>query len=100
MVTTIENHVAEILIDYAMSKGCTPEKLKDGLWTNKVDDQWEITMNGKDEVVENIPPFSWSIKFNGWPAGILGVMGDGILCAGSHGNEENLKKALIKNLAQ
>jgi hypothetical protein len=101
VIDTIKNgHIAEGLLSYAMFNGATSISMKEGLWVRKVDEHWIVKCNGKDHDVENIPPFSWSIEFNGWPAGIMSIMGDGILCAGEAGNEENLRKALLDSVNQ
>lgn len=100
-IETIKNgHIAEGLLCYAMMNGATAIAMKEGLWINRVDDQWAIKCNGKLEDVENVPAASWYIEFNGWPAGIIGILGDGMLCAGAEGNEENLRAALLKNIEE
>ena len=99
VIEIIKNgHIAQGLLSFAMHKGALSISLKKELWQHKVDQHWEIACNGQDKKVDEVPPFSWYIKFNGWPAGILGIMGDGILCAGAAGNEENLRQALLDNI--
>jgi hypothetical protein len=94
-----DNHIAQGLLAYAMFNGATSIAMKEGLWENKVDEHWVVKCNGKPHKVDNIPAFSWYIEFNGWPAGIMSIMGDGVLCAGEAGNEENLRQALLNNVA-
>lgn len=91
-------HIAELLLEYAMSLGVTPDLIKAGIWENKIDDHWTVKLNGQTEEVDSVPGFSWLIEFNGWPAGILSVLGDGFLCAGAYGNEENLRKAIEEKM--
>lgn len=91
-------HIAESLLAFAMFKGAESISMKKELWQHKVDDTWTIKCNGQETKVDGVPPFSWYIEYNGWPAGILGIMGDGVLCAGDGGNEENLRAALLKRL--
>lgn len=88
-------HIAECLLAFAMYNGATSISMKEGLWKKEVDKTWTIKCNGKTEEVESVPPLSWYIEFNGWPAGVIGLLGDGVLCAGEAGNEENLRTALL-----
>lgn len=91
-----DNHIVILLMSYAKFTGAKDLFKLPGLWVKAVDDNWTIKCNGHDKEIEKVPPFSWFIEYNGWPAGILTVMGDGFLCAGENGNETNLKKALEK----
>lgn len=87
-------HIAELLVEYAIAQGATPEIMCNSIWTSEVDKHWTIKCNGTMEEMENIPALSWYIMFNGWPAGSLSLLGDGVLCAGEAGNEENLRAAI------
>lgn len=91
-------HIAQGLLAFAMFKGASSISMKKEPWCYKVNDQWEIKCNGQSTEVDNIPPYSWFITFNGWPAGVLSIMGEGVLCAGVAGNEEALRSALINNI--
>lgn len=91
-------HIAEGLLAFAMYNGATSISMKEGLWVKEVDKTWTVKCNGHKERVDTIPPFSWYIEFNGWPAGVIGILGDGVLCAGEAGNEENLRAALLNNI--
>lgn len=89
-----QKHIGELLIDYAMAMGCTPAMLKAANWHNVIDERWELKCNGTEHRRDGLEPYSWYIYFNGWPAGIISIAGEGVLCAGSEGNEENLRKAI------
>lgn len=89
-----QKHIAELLIEYAMAQGCTPASLKEANWHNTIDERWELKCNGTKEKRDGLEPYSWYIYFNGWPAGVLSLLGEGVLCAGDAGNEENLRKAI------
>lgn len=89
-----DKHICETLMEYVSFLGVTKIDSLPGLWENKIDDTWTIKCNGHNYEVENVPPFSWYIEFNGWPAGVISVMGDGVLCAGKAGNEDNLRRAI------
>jgi len=95
--------IGEALLSYAMLK-IGPEKTKEtvtaGLWKDTVDETWKIVCNGTPNKLEEIPPYSWTIEFNGWPAGLLSVItGEGVICAGELGNVENLQKALFESIS-
>lgn len=89
-----QKHVCEVILEYCSFLGVKKIDKLPGLWVNKVDDTWTIKCNGHLEAIEGVPPFSWFIEYNGWPAGIMDIMGGGILCAGEGGNEANLIAAL------
>lgn len=89
-----QKHIAQLMLEYAMSLGVTPAIIKKGIWTNKIDDHWTLKLNGQQEKISGVPGLSWFIEFNGWPAGIMSILGDGVLCAGAAGNEDNLRKAI------
>ena len=97
-ILTEENHVCELLMEYALSIGVKRINELPGLWEHKIDDTWEVKCNGHNKTIGSVPPYSWSISYNGWPAGIMSITGEGILCAGEGGNEENLKEAILKKL--
>lgn len=93
-----EDHVCQLLVELAVNRGAKDIDKCEGLFEMKIDDVWEAKCNGHAETIDNVPSYHWSIYYNGWPAGILHVMGDGVLCNGSEGNEENLRKALKAQL--
>jgi hypothetical protein len=94
-----EGHIGEALLSYAMIRGATPELIKAGNLTYEVDKTWTITVNGTPNKIAAVPPYSWYIEFNGWPAGILSVItGEGLLCAGAAGNAKELAKALFESI--
>jgi hypothetical protein len=77
-----------------------------GAWEYRIDDQWEIAVNGHREAIEipndgsrrmgcTIPPFESAIWFNGWLAGLMSPF-DGILAGGEACNEAALIDALHK----
>lgn len=96
----MKKHVCELLVELALQKGAKDAIKLPGLFEMKIDNTWGAKMNPHDHEIESIPPYHWSLSFNGWPAGILHVMGDGVLCAGKAGNEKNLRAALKKAIKQ
>lgn len=86
--------LAEILLEYALSLGAAKINALPGLWIHQIDEHWLVKCNGHRETMEGVPPYSWSFEYNGWPAGIRGVRGDGIICAGEAANEKTLKAAI------
>src|SRR5690606_36734581 len=42
---------------------------------------WKVRLNGAGEDQDGIPPFTASIEFNGWPAGLIDPAG-GVIAAG------------------
>lgn len=89
-----EKSLAELLLEYAISTGAKRINELPGLWINQVDEHWLIKCNGHEDVIDHVPPFSWSIEYNGWPAGIMHIRGDGFLCSGEMANEKTLIAAI------
>lgn len=89
-----EKHLAEFLLEYAISEGATKLHLLPGLWESKIDDHWTIKCNGHKETMEGVPPFCWYIEYNGWPAGIIKLRGEGVIAAGEGANEKTLIAAI------
>ena len=55
---------------------------------------WTLHINGTREPVDGIPSFYMGVDWHGFPAGILGPYGDGMLAAGSEANITTLCDAL------
>jgi len=49
--------------------------------------EWRVRLNGAGEEQDGIPPFTASIEFNGWPAGLIDPAG-GVIAAGELANED------------
>ena len=68
-----------------------------GLWVRDLDEQWTLVANGHQRPLEHngvaVPPFHFSVEFNGWPAGMFDAY-DGCIAAGSAANEETFIAAL------
>ncbi len=90
--------LAELLLEYALSQDATKLHLLPGLWESRIDDHWLVKCNRHEETINNLPPFSWYIEYNGWPAGIMGIRGDGVICAGEAANEQTLMAAILKKM--
>lgn len=65
-----------------------------GLWTVDIDDKWKLSANGHRKTFDNIPPFHFAIEFNGWPAGILDPLGNGMIAAGELANSDTFIQAV------
>ena len=87
-------HIVETLMEYAIFLGAKRINELPGLWENKINNQWTIKCNGHTEDIQGVPPFSWYIEYNGWPAGILSILGDWAIPAVNGLNEESLHKAI------
>lgn len=86
------------LCEYGLALGMKNISELPGCWEQKVDEHWWIACNGHSEPTEcsegaKVPPFSFYIMFNGWPAGIIDA-GGGTLCAGAVANEGALIAAI------
>lgn len=60
---------------------------------------WLVSANPTPITTEGgvtVMPFHAYIEFNGWPAGVLRVMGDGQFAAGSEANPEAFAAALAE----
>lgn len=64
-----------------------------GCWEHQIDALWWFAINGHDGPMAHsggeapIDSFDVYVKFNGWPAGVLGP-GGGIIAAGAAANED------------
>lgn len=93
-----EKSLGQLLIDYALSQGAKQVNKIPGLWDNKIDEHWRIQFNPHHDVLGNVPPFSWYVEYNGFPAGILDIRGDGIICCGEFANENGLMEAIERKM--
>lgn len=85
--------------ELGLALGVTSINKLPGCWEHQVDERWWIAMNGHRENIKasdgfEVPPFNIAIKYNGWPAGIIGAHG-GIIAAGSCANEDAFIEALL-----
>ena len=80
-----------LCVDLALKRG--HKNIRDQVLALDVDGAWKITINGKSEACDNIPPYGVLVEFNGWPAGILDP-GGGVIAAGEAANEDTLIAAL------
>lgn len=87
-------HIAELLLEYAMNQGITVNQVKSGIQTLKIDEHWTAKLNGTQEKIDDIDGLSWYIEYNGWPAGMFSILGDGFMADGTHGNEDALREAI------
>lgn len=96
----MSKHICETLLDYVSFLGVQNIESLPGLWENQIDKHWKIKCNGHAETIDNVPALCWRIEFNGWPAGILSVIGEGVICGGDEANAENLQKAIEAKMSQ
>ena len=54
---------------------------------------WHVALNPTNEPVDDLQPFSASVSWNGWPAGLIDPRG-GIIAAGELANEETFREWL------
>ena len=92
------------IVDLAFAVGANPLSKHAGCWEYRIDEQWEIAVNGQAVVTRcshgvEIDPFYCYVQFNGWPAGVLSPAG-GMMAAGSSANEEELMAALDRAIAK
>lgn len=87
-----------MLLLYATSEGAAKINQLPGIWESTIDEHWVIQCNGHPETIDHILPYSWSIEYNGFPAGILSIHGEGILCAGEMANEQALIAAIERKM--
>lgn len=60
---------------------------------------WRVRLNGDGEEQDGIPPFTASIEFNGWPAGLVDPAG-GVIAAGELANEDTFIEAARAEIAR
>lgn len=85
-----EKSLAEILLEYALSQGAAKIHLLPGLWINRIDEHWLVKCNGHTETIDGVPAMSWYFEYNGWPAGMITLMGRGFIAGGELANEKTL----------
>lgn len=86
------------LAEYTKRNGV--ESIKDTVYHSKVDEHWELWINGTKEQVKvgpnntvSLKPFYCYVEFNGWPAGFFHPYG-GEFAAGTLANEDTFCEAL------
>jgi len=86
-----QRHISEAFIkicELGKKLGIPPLNTLPGLWEHRLDEYWEIKVNGQKREIGGIAPFSAGIFFNGWPAGIINPYGGQIVR--SHDISEDL----------
>ena len=61
--------------------------------------KWTIETHAHDRVIDNLPPFTMRVSYNGWPAGLVDANG-GIIAGGKAANEDTFIAALEEFLAE
>jgi hypothetical protein len=84
--------------------GAAPITQFDGCWEYRLDEQWEIAMNGHKEPRKcsfgvEVAPFHCYLQYNGWPAGVFNPRG-GTIAAGSCANEDTFIAAIDAAIAK
>lgn len=69
-----------------------------GVWTRKLDDRWTLKANGHGEPIDDVPPYSFHIEYNGWPAGVIDPNG-AVFAAGTLANLDTFNAALEAAIA-
>ena len=80
------------ICELGLAVGAAPLNKHAGCWELRIDEQWEIAMNGHDSPTKcsygcDVPPFAVYVQFNGWPAGVIHPTG-GWIAAGEVANED------------
>ena len=86
------------LVDLAYALGARNICNLPGCWEHQIDDQWWCAGNGGKVERQcstgiSVPPCTFYLEFNGWPAGFVGPAG-GIVAAGEAANEDSLLAAI------
>lgn len=96
----MNENVFDLIAQIAIADGDSPITKFPGCWHRKLDDEWEIWVNGHREKMAiprheelKVSPFHCYVEFNGWPAGVFTPF-DGCIVAGKLANEETFIKAL------
>lgn len=105
MATAQNRPIFVLLADIAKKDGVSGISKLPGLWERRIDDHWEIAVNGHNETIEwpqtkdrmgcRIESCHCAVMFNGCLAGILNPYG-GIIAAGKLANEQAFIEALEK----
>jgi len=88
----------ESLAGLATSCDAAPMSKHEGCWEKRLNEQWEISVNGHGEEKECVhgavvPPFTIYVRYNGWPAGLIDSHG-GSIAAGEGANIDTFLDAL------
>lgn len=96
------------IVQLGLKHGVSNLKDYPSAWIHKVDDQWTLALNGKDNElpvepegtmgISRLEPFHAAVWYNGWPAGILYPYG-GEFAAGEGANEDTFIEALDRAIA-
>lgn len=92
------DHLFTLIAEYAIRKGETSISKKPGLWVQKLDENWTITVNPHMEPLETeggttVQPGDCYVEYGGLPAGIFNFI-DGAFAAGWALNEQEFRSAL------
>lgn len=79
------------LMQLGIAAGVAPLNKHAGCWEYRIDDKWEIAVNGHKEAKRcshgvDVEPYHCYVQYNGWPAGIFNPRG-GTIAAGECANE-------------
>lgn len=98
MLTTTKtgDDVVRLCADIVIKNGDAPIKGK--TWQMKIDEHWSVTLNATTETIDHILPGHFDFSFNGFPAGMVSIMGEGVIAAGAAANIDTLCEALEKKL--
>ena len=94
-----------LIAELGIADGVAPMSKHEGLWYRKLDENWEIAVNGHREAILSqsdvnriactVEPFRAAVWWNGWLEGFIDPYG-GVIAAGELANEETLVAALRK----
>jgi hypothetical protein len=98
----MERNAVILILELHKADGVLPLSHLPGLWHRKLDERWEIYVNGHAQKMRiegpgegEVLPFDCYVEYNGWPAGMFSIpTGEGCIAAGSAANYETFCDAL------
>lgn len=97
-----------LVCDLHKRDGATPIGKLPGVWHRKIDERWQIWVNGHMTEMKGGPdgdigihPGDCYVEFNGWPAGSFSMIhGTGVIAAGSQANYHTFCEALERAMVE
>ncbi len=93
--------VAGAIIDLSAALGITHINKLPGCHEHQVDERWSLAVNGhlkpmRTSKGNTLEPLHVIVYYNGWPAGVFHIAGDGWFAAGTGANEDAFIAACAK----
>jgi hypothetical protein len=98
--TTLNPMEAILILAERLGLTGLAQKFEGRCWEHRVDDQWWFAINANGHEVTcthggKVSAYHVLVEFNGWPAGVLNVAGQGEFAMGDAANPDTFNAAVI-----